>query len=104
MFGEWASHSEQERQEIFRKYVENVEIYPDVKKDARVVKRIVFKFPVSVMGKPDGVQRGSSFVGEGTYCSMGENEVLGYINEFRWDKRGHGESVLLLPSMREWAP
>lgn len=45
MLGEWASHSEQERQEIFRKYIESVEIYPDVKNDARVVKRIVFKFP-----------------------------------------------------------
>ena len=82
MFGEWASHSEQERQEIFRKYIESVEIYPDAKKDERVVKRIVFKFPVPVMGEPDGVQREmeSPFGGEGTYYSMGENEVLGYTN------------------------
>ena len=82
MFGEWASHSEQERQEIFRKYIESVEIYPDAKKDERVVKRIVFKFPVPVTGEPDGVQREmeSPFGGEGTYYSMGENEVLGYTN------------------------
>ena len=62
-----------------------------------MVKRIVFKFPVPVMGEPDGVQREmeSPFGGEGTYYSMGESEVLGYTNEFRWDKRGHEETVAL---------
>lgn len=38
----------------------------------------------------------SPFGGEGTYYSMGENEVLGYTNEFRWDKRGHEECVALM--------
>ena len=97
MFGEWANHSEQERQEIFRKYIDSVEIFPDAQKDERVVKRIVFKFPVPVMGEPDGLERvtESPFGGEAPYYSFNESEVLGYTNEFRWDKRGNVEAVAL---------
>jgi site-specific DNA recombinase len=101
IFGEWANHSEQERQEIFRKYIDSVEIFPDAQKDERVVKRIVFKFPVPVMGEPDGLERvtESPFGGEAPYYSFNESEVLGYTNEFRWDKRGHVETICLLTNV-----
>ncbi len=42
----WRKHTDQEKKEIFQKYIDRVEIFEDFDKQGRIVKRIDFKMPI----------------------------------------------------------
>lgn len=92
----WRRKTDQEKKEIFQKYIDRVEIFEDFDKTGRIVKRIDFKIPVYFQTSnpyesdlieveaEDGKRR---FTTKKTY-EKGDSMV--------WDKSGHDETVALL--------
>lgn len=92
----WRKKPDQEKKQIFQKYIDRVEIFEDFDKTGRIVKRIDFKIPVYFQTSnpyesdlveveaEDGKRR---FTTKKTY-EKGDSMV--------WDKDGHDESVVLM--------
>lgn len=92
----WGTLPEQEKKELFQKYFKSIEIFEDPKPGERIIKKIIFQFPVEFMGgaTPETDMTYQGIVdGKERWEAVGTPEIG---DEVRWDRLGNVECIAVM--------